>query len=74
MVENKYLDLHAAMLQLLVKAPRTVAELQHLTGSGKNTPARWLKALEREGLVRRDRGSLIDHSAGFTPDTWTWIA
>lgn len=71
---SRYLDMHAAMLQLIVKAPRTAHELRTLTGASKNTPYRWLKALESEGLVRRDRGACLGGAAGFTPDTWTWIA
>lgn len=71
---SRYLDMHAAMLQLIIKAPRTAHELRALTGASKNTPYRWLKALESEGLVRRDRGTRLADGKGFSSDTWAWIA
>jgi DNA-binding IclR family transcriptional regulator len=43
----------ADMLALLVKAPRTVAELSELTGSDRTTIYRWRDALVSEGLIKK---------------------
>lgn len=68
------IDARAAATQLLVRAPRTVADLALLCGGSARLVRRWLKALEAEGLVRRTRGRRLDDGEGFAPDTWTWIA
>ena len=42
------------MLGLLVRAPRTVAELVELTGMGRKGLYPWLRLMVEEGLLRRE--------------------
>jgi len=51
---QKNLRKWADLLALLVKAPRTVAELQSLTGMDRKAIYRWRDSLIGEGLVRSD--------------------
>ena len=43
------------MLGLLVRAPRTIAELSELTGTGRWALYPWLRLLHQEGLLRREK-------------------
>jgi DNA-binding IclR family transcriptional regulator len=43
------------MLGLLVRAPRSIAELSELTGTGRWALYPWLRLLHQEGLLRREK-------------------
>ena len=42
------------MIGLLVRAPRTIAELSELTGMGRKGLYPWLRLMVEEGLLRRE--------------------
>ena len=42
------------MIGLLVRAPRTIAELFELTGMGRKGLYPWLRLMVEEGLLRRE--------------------
>lgn len=42
------------MLGLLVRAPRTMAELVELTGMGREAIHWWLRLMVEEGLLRKE--------------------
>ena len=69
----KPLELFAAVVQLLTKAPRTVRELCGLLGTSDVQIRRHLSILEAEGLVAR-KPMVRETGLGRASDRWEWSA
>ena len=59
------------LLSLLHKAPRTKPELAELTGLTKTSVARWVSAMEAEGLIEMT-GRRRDVPRGCVPLLFGW--
>ena len=69
---NAYRERYAAILFLLTKSPRTVSELAELTGHNHEGVRGWLKALEAEGLVQKDKSTKQHARGGSTGFVYRW--
>lgn len=62
----------AYVIALVVAKPRTMAELQRITGQTRGPLLRYLKALEGEGLVKRGPEPLNPRKQGYQATEWSW--
>lgn len=62
----------AYVVALLTKKPRTMPELERITGQTHLALSRYLAALEAEGLVLRGLEPPNPHKQGFRAAMWSW--
>jgi predicted ArsR family transcriptional regulator len=67
---NAYKERGASIVFLLTQKPRSLQELQELTGCTEETVHGWLMALQAEGLLERHRAQTPKKGAGFFIYEW----
>lgn len=72
MKQGAYIERYADLTALLVKAPRTLAELMRLTELSEAPATRFLHALEAEGLIHKAQVKKTLALRGRRAFLWTW--
>lgn len=62
----------AYVVALVMKKPRTMQELQRITGQTRGPLMRYLEALEAESLVKRGPEPLNPRKPGYQATEWSW--
>ena len=74
MKQGPQVERYAAMVDFLVKAPRTTEEVCQELGLIEQSARRWLKALWRLGRLRKGQAPRVSPGPGKAPTLWIWQA